>query len=80
MHTGPSEASILRSLLEKEIKDHAATKAQLENERQHLVDEMEKYIRENHPDGKAVLHVFTGQQMQEHDDQVIADYLARKNE
>lgn len=75
MHDAPSEASILRSLFEKEIRDHAATKAELEHERQHLVNEVEKYIRENHPEGEAILHVFTGKQLQEHDDEVIAKYL-----
>lgn len=30
MNTAPSEASILRSLYEKEVQDHAATKLKLE--------------------------------------------------
>ena len=76
MHNGPSEASILRSMYEKEVRDHAQTKAQLELERQHLVNEMEKYIRETHPDGKAIVHVFTAKQLEEHNARVIAEYLA----
>jgi len=34
MHNGPSEASILRSLLEKEIREHTATKLVIEQIRQ----------------------------------------------
>lgn len=38
MHNAPSEASILRSMYEKEVKDHEATKLQLKAMRKRAQD------------------------------------------